>query len=333
MRISKLNYVAVGLFVMAAIFGLVVTIAMLTGRTGDTDEYFAVYRNVTGIKFGTQVIYEGYPIGQVEQVTPEESAGGMVFRVDFGINKGWRLPTDSRVEIAAPGLLAAKTLSIHAGASKAALKPGSQVTSIEAGDIFGAMSSLADKVSGFLENEVKQLLEGDVKTLMGNLTEVVGGINTFLTGDGKVLVKDVSVLVKDLSVQLPAVVADVQSFTRKMERSAAEILKLVSPENRAQVEEIIANLGSSTANLDTVLKTINGVMNDLDKMVRGPEGDVGTILSETRYVVESVSRHVDSINQNLEGAARNMNEFSRQIRANPGLLLGGTPQEDQNKTR
>ena len=34
------------------------------------------------------------------------------------------------------------------------------------------------------------------------------------------------------------------------------------------------------------------------------------------------------MNQNLEGAARNMYEFSRQIRQNPGLLLGGTPPED-----
>ncbi len=331
MRISKLNYVAVGLFVMAAIAGLVFTVAMLTGRTGDTDEYFAIYRNVTGVKFGTQVIYEGYPIGQVEDVTPEESAGGMVFRVDFGINKGWRLPADSRVQIAAPGLLAAKTLSIRAGASKVALKPGTEVTSVEAADIFGAMSSLADKVSGFLETEVKQLLEGDVKTLMGAVTEAVDGVNTLLAGDGRVLLKDVSALVKDLSVQLPAVAANIQSFTKKMEKSGDEILKLVSPENRAQIEVIIANLDNSTAELGNVLKTMDGVVANFDKLVTGPEGNVETILSETRYIVESLSRHVDSINQNMEGAARNMNEFSRQIRANPGLLLGGAPQDDKAK--
>jgi phospholipid/cholesterol/gamma-HCH transport system substrate-binding protein len=35
------------------------------------------------------------------------------------------------------------------------------------------------------------------------------------------------------------------------------------------------------------------------------------------------------INQNLEGAARNMFEFSRQIRQNPGLLLGGKPPTDE----
>jgi len=36
-----------------------------------------------------------------------------------------------------------------------------------------------------------------------------------------------------------------------------------------------------------------------------------------------VSRNIDSITYNLEGTSRNMSEFSREIRENPGLLLGG----------
>jgi len=38
------------------------------------------------------------------------------------------------------------------------------------------------------------------------------------------------------------------------------------------------------------------------------------------------------VNQNVEGTARNMYEFSREIRKNPGLLLsGGSPQEKTAK--
>ena len=55
----------------------------LSGGSGATDGYHAMYRNVTGVKFGTQVLYEGYPIGQVEAVTPVPEGGGMRFRVDF----------------------------------------------------------------------------------------------------------------------------------------------------------------------------------------------------------------------------------------------------------
>ena len=97
MRSSKINYLVVGVFVLAMIGVLVVAVALLMGRTGAVDAYHAVYRNVTGIKFGTQVIYEGYPIGQVESVQPEERDGGMVFRVDFSITQGWKIPQDSKV--------------------------------------------------------------------------------------------------------------------------------------------------------------------------------------------------------------------------------------------
>ncbi len=95
MRSSKLNYLVVGLFVLAMIGALITTIAMLTGRTGAVDNYYAYYANVTGIKFGTQVVYEGFPIGQVEEVTPEEKVGRMLFRVDFSVIQGWRIPKDS----------------------------------------------------------------------------------------------------------------------------------------------------------------------------------------------------------------------------------------------
>ncbi|MBI3113149.1 MAG: MCE family protein, partial [Rhodospirillales bacterium] len=68
MRSSKINYLLVGVFVIGMVVALVVSVALLTGRTGATDLYYSYYENVTGVKFGTQVVYEGYPIGQVEQV-------------------------------------------------------------------------------------------------------------------------------------------------------------------------------------------------------------------------------------------------------------------------
>ena len=56
MRSSKINYLIVGLFVLAMIGALVTTVAMLTGRTGAVDNYYTYYANVNGIKFGTQVV-------------------------------------------------------------------------------------------------------------------------------------------------------------------------------------------------------------------------------------------------------------------------------------
>ena len=105
MRSSKINYLVVGLFVCGMIAALVVTIAALTGRTGAVDNYYAIYRNVTGIKFGTQVIFEGYQIGQVEKVTPRPQEGGRGFRVAVPVVSGWTTPANSDVEMAEVTLL------------------------------------------------------------------------------------------------------------------------------------------------------------------------------------------------------------------------------------
>ena len=323
MRSSKINYLVVGVFVLAMIGVLVVAVALLMGRTGAVDAYHAVYRNVTGIKFGTQVIYEGYPIGQVESVQPEERDGGMVFRVDFSITQGWKIPQDSKVEIAAPGLLAAKTLSIHAGVSKTKLEPGSAVRTLDAPDVFGAMTSLADQLSSLVEKEVKPLLQ--------NVSFAVNDINKFLIGDGTTLVNDASALIKDVGQRVPRIAEDIELFTRNFNSASGEVMKLASAKNRKQIEEILTQLGDATLKFQKVLDTTKLVLSDVNRLVVDPKGDVDAIISEGRYIIESVSRHIEAINQNMEGAARNMNEFSRQIRANPGLLLSGGAQSDQAK--
>ncbi len=71
MRNHFLNYTAVGIFVAAMIAALVVALSLLSGRTGPTDTYFVVLDDVTDVKYGTVVRFAGYPIGQVEEISPE----------------------------------------------------------------------------------------------------------------------------------------------------------------------------------------------------------------------------------------------------------------------
>jgi len=321
MRSSKINYLAVGLFVCAMLAVLVVSIAFVTGRTGATTAYYTVYDNVTGVKYGTQVIYEGYPIGQVEKVTPTERDGRMEFRVDFSVTEGWRIPEDSQVEIAAPSLLSAVALQIHAGASRDSLSDGDRVNSRTTTSVMGSVSSLADQVT--------VAIESDVKPLIHELTNTVVEVKRFIANDGNALIGNVSALINDISARVPEIAANIHSFSANIDKVSAELRRTVSPKNREAVENVIAEMQKATSNVRDVLTTMDKVLEDVDRLVVDPKADIETVIGESRYVVESVSRHIDSISQNMEAASRNMNEFSRQIRANPGLLLGGSPQLDQ----
>jgi phospholipid/cholesterol/gamma-HCH transport system substrate-binding protein len=68
-------------------------------------------------------------------------------------------------------------------------------------------------------------------------------------------------------------------------------------------------------------------------VVEDNQTDIRRSVANLRYITESVARDIDSINQNLDGTARNMFEFSRQIRQNPGLLLGGSRPRDDTRRR
>ena len=123
MQDSRINYVVVGTFV--AIMGVVfvVVISMLAGRTGATDEYYTVYDNVSGLQFGSLVLYEGYQVGQVDSIEAVQRNGQTLFRINLEVEEGWQIPEDSVASATVSGLLSAMTIDISAGESSTLLGP------------------------------------------------------------------------------------------------------------------------------------------------------------------------------------------------------------------
>jgi phospholipid/cholesterol/gamma-HCH transport system substrate-binding protein len=316
MKSNKINYLIVGSFVIAIVVGMVVSVALLTGRTGAVDSYYALYRNVTGVKFGTQVLYEGYPIGQVEKVTPKERGGRMWFRVDFDVTKGWRIPDDSFAQIAAPGLLAAMAININAGSNKSDLKPESEIKAREAANMLAVLSDVAGNIGDMTETSIKPLL--------ANINRTVSMVGDLLQEDGRDVVKKTVALVRDLATRAPKILDDIESFSANMNKTSTELSVLLNEENRKKLEAVMTNLDQATRNMNLVMTSVKGMVSDNKEAVKMSVNDL-------RHVADTVARYVDSVNQNLDGAARNMYEFSRSIRQNPGLLLGGTPPADEAK--
>ena len=84
MRRDIVNYTLVGAVVLAAIVVLLVGLALITGRSGATTGYVVRYRNVTGLRYGAPVFYQGYRVGEVGGITPERGyqilAGAILLR-------------------------------------------------------------------------------------------------------------------------------------------------------------------------------------------------------------------------------------------------------------
>ncbi len=330
MRSNKVNYLVVGTFVIAALAGLVVSVAWLMGQTGPTESHYAIYRNVTGMKFGSQVFYEGYNIGQVTGVVPEERDGRMEFRVEFDVKEGWRIPNDSVARIGASSLLSAVSLNITAGSSKTAIKPGGQILSKEAGNLFDVVADVAVDLQALAENDIKPLIQ--------QFTRGGGVLTDILQQDGRVIAEKVRILVDDLSLRAPVITDQVALFASDLEelglslrRSAQEIMKIATPANRRKLEGILDHIDKAATSLDHLMIESNMMIGSANELMEASEQDIQEAIEDLRHTSASLARHIDSMNHHLDGAARNMYEFSRQIRQNPGLLLGGTPPQDNSE--
>ena len=88
MRNERRNYLVVGVFVTLMLAALIVWLAALSGRTGATDRYDILWRSVTGLKEGAEVLFDGYPIGTVRGIEPVNADGSGGFRVDVAVRRG-----------------------------------------------------------------------------------------------------------------------------------------------------------------------------------------------------------------------------------------------------
>lgn len=327
MRSNKINYLVVGTFVLMMIGGLIVSVAWLLGQTGPVDSYHAIYRNVTGVKFGSQVFYEGYPIGQVTEVVPEERENRMVFRINFDVSKGWRIPNDSVAEVGASSLLSAISLNISAGESQTALRPGEQITAVEASNLFDVVEGVATNLSNMAEE--------DIKPLLANLARGGGVLADLLENDGRAIFEQARTLVDVLSLKAPVIVdqfslfaGDLEGLGESISRSTEQINALMTEKNREKIEGILKNLDEASATLDNLMIEGNVMIGTANELMETSQDDLAQAIKDMQYTAAALARNVDSINHHMDGTSRNMYEFSRQIRQNPGLLLGGTPPVD-----
>jgi phospholipid/cholesterol/gamma-HCH transport system substrate-binding protein len=329
MRNYSISYVTVGVFVAAMIAALIVAIGLIAGRTGPRDGYSVVFANVTDIKYGTVVRYQGFPIGQVDSIEPVYKDGKYRFSVQVSVRKGWIFPKDSQASIRASSFLAAKTIDIQGGKSTEILPVGGVIPGTGQGDMFALMAGLAGKIGGLLDTGVTPLLaqlQVSLKQLTDTANAQIGGVGT-----------DVRGLIANASGHLDDISAQVKTLASGMADNINQLRKVLSDGNVKAVDQILENLETASRSADQTLTQlnrlsieVNGVAQSIHSMVDRNGKNVDKSTADLEYILRSVSQNIDAITNNLEGTSRNMNEFSRLIRQNPGLLIsGGSPAADK----
>ena len=255
MKNMRINYAMVGGFVLVMLVAMVVVVGLLTGRTGTADTYFTHFPNVTGIKYGSKVTYEGFVIGQVEDIIPLREADRTRFQLKLSVKRDWPIPKDSLARITSSGLLAAVIVDIRGGSSQAMLAPGSEIIGGSNTNLFAMMSDVAGQVTDLNQSALKPLLQ-----TLNNKIEKLGGI---LEVQAPQLMANLVAVSGDLAQKTPHITADVERMTGTMST------KVVNDANARHISESLENLQNLTQGMVETRHKLDSAMTNLDKMVGG----------------------------------------------------------------
>lgn len=296
------NYFLVGLFTIV-IGGLSIFLLLnMSGKNKDAETYYSYFDNVTGLSYGNPVYYEGYRVGQVEQITPETIAGKLLFKVDYTLIKGWKVPIDSITKIESSGLLSDMSLSIHAGVDTKHLMINSEIKGIKGDDIMATMSKLAKDFNALNEDKITPLFD--------------------------LLYERIDSLTKSLETQIPEILTSIDVLVKDINSLVTTANKLLDEDNIVAIDNIIANLEDLTNKLsatggwaESSFANLNQLIASGEELIDNSDNKIATLLDIAINMIDALSIKAETIANEIESASMNMNEATDIIRRNPSSLI------------
>jgi len=295
MRRDTVNYTLVGTVVLAAIVLLLIGLALITGRGTATTGYVVRYRNVTGLRYGAPIFYQGYRVGQVGEVTPERTPDGIRYKVDLSIRRDWPIPKDSPARLQSTGLLADVSVGISEGTSKEMLAPGAELRGVEGADIFAAMNELAGEITSLTRNQITPL----IRTLTQRVDSITGAIDE----------------------KTPEILSQTHELLGRLNTASDSLNDVLKPANRADISKILGEVAKLSTELHKTRDTLDSALGEIADIAKENRPDLRASVQDLSSVLEALSSRMDVITHHLESSSRNLDEFSREIRSHPNRLI------------
>ena len=287
-----------GLFVIGGLFSIITMFFVVKGQLNKQDEYHSYFNNVAGLRAGASVVYEGYIIGTVNEITPEQTTSGMTFRVDIGVKEGWAIPSDSNAEIAALSLLSAQSIQIVAG-SATPLQPGDLIPSRPATNLMADLGRTADQFAKIASQSlvpllatVDGLLKEEARDALSGLTELSKSV-----GDG-----------------VPALLDSANRTASNLEEASENVAKLAGQDTRDVVTNMLGDMAEASGNVNEASKTIRTASADASELVsavaQNAEQSWLLDIANTLQRIDNSAATLEDISQSALASARNIEDFT-----------------------
>jgi phospholipid/cholesterol/gamma-HCH transport system substrate-binding protein len=253
--ISQKYETIVGLFVVASLAALLIMVLIIARQEGlwqNYLEYQAVFKNISGLRVGSEVRLAGVVVGSVTNTTVR-SDGKILVTFDVLEKYRQQIRTDSTATIGMIGLLGDRSLDLAAGTpEKPVLPPGGLVAATEPLDLQELMARAAPsleaiqktftnlaKITASMENP-----QGDFQVALANIRETFQKINK---GEGTIglLLSDPNLYKHTMETVLSA-----QKLMDSLNNPKGTLGMMVhDPAFRAELQKTLKNFSALSGNL------------------------------------------------------------------------------------
>lgn len=281
----------VELFVVAGLAAVLITLGVLTDAALFRGRYIVTTSvpDAGGIRKGDPVLMHGVNIGRILGFGISEA--GVKLRLE--IEGEYPIPSDSRVELKAQGLLGGMIADVVPGASAQKAKWGDELPGKSGIGLFDKMNSLAGeadkvaaKVQGLLSDETVKDLQGGASGARRSLEEL-------------------QAILKEQRGEIRVLIASLKRSAEGMEKvtTGPELERTLK-----RVDELTLRLDGTTSTLDRSSKSLESI---LARMDRG-EGTLGKLSKD-----DELYRNASEATANLNKATVELNKLLTDFQAHP----------------
>ncbi|MCX5889099.1 MAG: MlaD family protein [Deltaproteobacteria bacterium] len=330
MKDSRRYETIVGIFVVVSMVVLLIMVFIIAKQEGLFQhylEYTTVFKNVSGLKVGSEVHLAGVTVGNVKEIIISPDGSTLV---TFNVIKKYsdRVREDSQASIGFMGLLGDKSLDLTAGSTtKPQIPPEGPVASVEPLDI----TQLLAKAGPSLES-LQKILD-NLATLTQSLVGKEGGLSSTVDQIQQIFEKinqgrgTMGLIVNDPKLYRETIdtVAAARKFFADLEKGKGALGTITNDlKFKAQLEKTMGNLEATTGNLG------KGTADLQEALVRLPE--ISKKLEDFLTDLKKAGKGLPGLVTSGETTFSDMDKTTKAMRKS-WLLRSNVPQSQEHTIR
>lgn len=250
-----------------------------------------LFDDVVGLQDQSPVFLRGYRIGSTKEVEFEEEK----IRVTISLDKRFRIPADSKVEINMLNFLGEKGIMVLPGYAKEYLKPNSVIT--------GENKDLMSLAKNILFTTKEKVEEGDLNRVIANISESAESLSKLL---GKVNTKVDNLDIALYNTQIMELGQAGKGLKEFLEVAQGETQNF-SAESRMSLDKFNLTLDQVNDTLEQ-LAALSSELSEIARDINTGRGTAGELLQNKAYI-ESLNDTIIQLTAFLEDIRENPKKY------------------------